>query len=518
MKKNPVIQLIIVVCLLGSAAQSQRLLPSDLIYTGAFRLPEPSGGSDWNYSGYGATYFPDGDPSGTNDGYPGSLFAIGHDQHQQVSEISIPLPSLSRALDQLPVARTLQPFADITGTMFGPLEIARADLEYLPALGTQRTGKLHFCWGQHFQFDRVPSHGWCELNLAAPNAKGPWYMGQLTNYITNDYLFEIPAEWAQKYVGGKRLATGRFRDGGWGGHGPALFAYEPWAGDDPPPAGTEITKLSQLLTYGQLQPGTPEVANDDSTDMIYYKDPDEWSGGAWLASGERSAVIFIGTKAMGRVWYGFSNGVVWPENGPWPPVPDPPHDQRGWWADSIQAQILFYDPNDLAQVAEGKKAPWWPQPYAVMNLNPNLFRPGYEYDRYKMNSVGACCFDRARGTLYVFERMADEEKSVVHCFRIKQNTTRVPERNKEMDCRLEQNYPNPFNSQTTISFTLFRSQHVLLTVYDLAGRLVATIVDQSLAAGIHRLTFSAIALPSGVYVYKLKTAEAIRMQKMVVLM
>jgi hypothetical protein len=107
---------------------------------------------------------------------------------------------------------------------------------------------------------------------------------------------------------------------------------------------------------------------------------------------------------------------------------------------------------------------------------------------------------------------------VVHCFRIKQNTTRVPERNKEMDCRLEQNYPNPFNSQTTISFTLFRSQHVLLTVYDLAGRLVATIVDQSLAAGIHRLTFSAIALPSGVYVYKLKTAEAIRMQKMVVLM
>ena len=510
--------LTLMVMALVPPAFSQRLQPSDLNYLGAFRLPGPSGGSDWNFSGYGATYYPGGDPGGANDGFPGSIFAIGHDHHQQVSEISIPVPGSSRDLNQFAVATTLQPFADITGQMFGPLEIARADLEYLPAMGTQRTGKLHFCWGQHFQFDLVPSHGWSELSLSSPAPKGPWFMGKLTNYITNDYLFEIPEEWANAYAGGKRLATGRFRDGGWGGHGPALFAYAPWAGDDPPPPQSEIVQITQLLTYGRLQPGSPEVANNDSTDMVYYQHPDEWSGGAWLTAGGRAAVIFIGTKAMGHCWYGFSNGVVWPENGPYPPVPDPPHDQRGWWADSIQAQILFYDPQDLAQVAQGRKAAWWPQPYAVMNLNPYLIRPGYEHDRYKSNCVGACCFDRRRGLFYFFERLADEEKCVVHCFQVKQNSTRVPKNRIDLDSRLEQNYPNPFNAQTVISFTLARSQRVRLAVYDLLGREVATIVDQTLDAGAHRYPFSAAGLPSGVYLYKLETSVSAWVQKLAVIM
>jgi hypothetical protein len=119
---------------------------------GAFRLPDGPGGSDWNYSGTGSAYYPSGDPTGSNDGTPGSIFAIGHDQKQYNSEIS----------------------------------------------------------------------------------------------------------------------------------------------------------------------------NSESMKMKYYKDPDEWSGGAWLTAGANGAVVFVGTKAMGKTWYGFSNGVVNPTDGQGPFPPEPP--------------------------------------------------------------------------------------------------------------------------------------------------------------------------------------------------
>ena len=63
-----------------------RIQPEDLNYLGAFRLPDTSDGLGWDYSGQGLTYYPDGDPQGIDDGFPGSLFGVGHDQQLYVSE------------------------------------------------------------------------------------------------------------------------------------------------------------------------------------------------------------------------------------------------------------------------------------------------------------------------------------------------------------------------------------------------------------------------------------------------
>ncbi len=68
---------------------------------------------------------------------------------------------------------------------------------------------------------------------------------------------------------------------------------------------------------------------------------------------------------------------------------------------------------------------------------------------------------------------------------------------------LRQNYPNPFNSATVISYSLAKSAHVKLIVYDVLGRIVKTLVDEYKVAGNYEAVFNAESLPSGVYFYKI---------------
>ncbi len=414
---------------LGAESSPGLIQPGDLVYKGAFRLPDVAGGCDWTYSGHGMTYYPSGDPDGPEDGYPGSIFAVGNDAEcQHVSEISIPEPVVSphKRLEELDTAATLQPFGDIRAGKFGDhqsLTLPRVGLQYLPARGAQKAGKLHFCWAQHLQ-SFEPSHGWCELDLSNPRTAGPWRFGSYTNYITNDFIFEIPEEWADANAPGQYLASGRAREGPWSGRGPALFAYAPWKDGNPPAPGSTLRAVTPLLLYGTQNPGTPEIVSDSSTAMRGYQESDHWFGGAWLTAGDRAAVVLVGTKAVGQSWYGFANGVVWrydcadtnpptcPEYPPWP------YEDRGFWADGYEAQMIFFDPADLAAVAKGAKRTHEPQPYAMLRLSGSLFDPEIHPERYKRDLVGATGFDRQRGLIYILERQADEEKSLVHVWKI----------------------------------------------------------------------------------------------------
>jgi hypothetical protein len=72
------------------------------------------------------------------------------------------------------------------------------------------------------------------------------------------------------------------------------------------------------------------------------------------------------------------------------------------------------------------------------------------------------------------------------------------------DFALPQNYPNPFNSSTIISFDLREASFVNLSIYDISGREVASIVNGQRSMGAHQVVWDAEGLPSGIYFVKLK--------------
>ncbi len=82
---------------------------------------------------------------------------------------------------------------------------------------------------------------------------------------------------------------------------------------------------------------------------------------------------------------------------------------------------------------------------------------------------------------------------------------------------LSQNYPNPFNPSTQITFSLDKSETANLTVYNMLGQKVATLVNGNLSAGEHTVNFSADNLSSGIYIYQLSTGSRIISKKMMLL-
>jgi len=77
--------------------------------------------------------------------------------------------------------------------------------------------------------------------------------------------------------------------------------------------------------------------------------------------------------------------------------------------------------------------------------------------------------------------------------------------------------PNPFNPTTTIGFSLSEASHVTLSVYDLQGRQMATLINGWREAGNHEVTFQAGDLPSGIYIYRVTAGKFNSSGKMVLM-
>jgi hypothetical protein len=73
---------------------------------------------------------------------------------------------------------------------------------------------------------------------------------------------------------------------------------------------------------------------------------------------------------------------------------------------------------------------------------------------------------------------------------------------------LSQNYPNPFNPKTIIGFQIDKSGFTNLTVYDILGKTVVTLVNEDLIPGYYEAEFDGTGLASGLYFYRLEVRQA----------
>jgi len=82
---------------------------------------------------------------------------------------------------------------------------------------------------------------------------------------------------------------------------------------------------------------------------------------------------------------------------------------------------------------------------------------------------------------------------------------------------LSQNYPNPFNPITAINYSVPKTSHVSLIVYDVIGREIKTLVNEENLPGNYTVQFNGANLASGVYFYVIKADNFIDTKKLVLL-
>ena len=87
---------------------------------------------------------------------------------------------------------------------------------------------------------------------------------------------------------------------------------------------------------------------------------------------------------------------------------------------------------------------------------------------------------------------------------------------------LIQNYPSPFNPETRISFKLAEKSHVSITIYDMLGRNIKTLINQTQDAGYRSVIWDATndygkPVSAGIYLYQIQAGEYISTKKIVML-
>lgn len=112
---------------------------------------------------------------------------------------------------------------------------------------------------------------------------------------------------------------------------------------------------------------------------------------------------------------------------------------------------------------------------------------------------------------------ASDHLPLIADFRLLPITSSHPVPDIPTQAILNQNFPNPFNPTTEISFALPNHGFVSLEVFDISGRKVATLINGIKSKGQHAARWNANSAASGIYIYRLTTAEQVITRKMVLI-
>jgi len=95
--------------------------------------------------------------------------------------------------------------------------------------------------------------------------------------------------------------------------------------------------------------------------------------------------------------------------------------------------------------------------------------------------------------------------------------TEVEELTETISYSLEQNYPNPFNPSTVIEYAVPKESIVNLSIFNVLGELVSTLVNEQKKPGYYEYQFNASDLASGIYIYRIQAVEFFQTKKMILL-
>jgi hypothetical protein len=120
-------------------------------------------------------------------------------------------------------------------------------------------------------------------------------------------------------------------------------------------------------------------------------------------------------------------------------------------------------------------------------------------------------------TAIVYAGMFLNQNDGAPVYKLDFTTTGVGPSSSEIpgDFLLHQNYPNPFNPSTTITYSVSSRQSIVLSICDLLGREVATLVNETKEPGSYEATWDATGQASGMYFYRLKAGEFVATRKLV---
>ena len=165
----------------------------------------------------------------------------------------------------------------------------------------------------------------------------------------------------------------------------------------------------------------------------------------------------------------------------------------------------------LDVIGQPVNSEWQAQGNIVCDLYHNQIKPFMVSDGFGGSVV---IWEDSRSSNY-----RDEQKNL-YIQRMNDYTTSVEDPNSSnspLFFDLEQNYPNPFNNSTKLDFVLPSAGKTRLTVYDVTGREVFTLLDGYQSAGAHSVVFDAEGLSSGLYFVRLTAGDSRMTRKMVLI-
>lgn len=426
--------------------ERRRIMPDDLRYQGAFRLPD-----SFAWGARGLAYHPAGNAGAGSllaTGFQGLLTPDGEpcweglpDCAAYFGEVAIPDPVVGPAWEGLPMASLIYGPARFDDGLVG-----RADDEHYvfvagielaaESVGPGTTalyGSLNQWYPEGVFGDASFPTIW-RSDLDGGNAEGLFHVGPLSEPLYHgrkmgEYLFRVPQWYADGHLGGRRLITGRARGtplqaqgstSAGGSQGPTLFAFQT------EPDGAELDALP--LLYYRVR--YPECAGPDigvggapvDCDFPDYTMSDDWTGAGFISDGSRHAILILGHKASTNCYY-CDPAEVDPEC-PITPAPEVCrrwcNEGRGYHGGPYRRQVLFYDVDELAAVAADRRAPWTVLPYALWEPAELLLPP---VDGNVCGDVGGLAYDTDGGRLFMVERglggYQDTNAAVVHVWTVR---------------------------------------------------------------------------------------------------